>query len=165
MAGFTRISAVGRALLATGAAVLLGSLFYLPWFEVSGTRRDIPAGTYGAMGSTELVNALLGGPWGWIAFAWLVVSVFLGLATAALGRRTRRVGTLGIVVLVLYAVLLMVAPSYLSPQGSTGTASAVFTYGFVAALVGVVLMKAGARWPRAGSEPYRVPTTADWETA
>src|SRR2546422_3590171 len=50
MAGMRAISAGGRALLVAGAAVLLGSLFVLPWFEVSGTRPDLPAGRYGGGG-------------------------------------------------------------------------------------------------------------------
>src|SRR3989454_7611926 len=96
MAGMRAISAGGRALLVAGAAVLLGSLFMLPWFEVSGTRPDLPAGTYGGMGSTELVNSLLSGPWGWIAFLWLLVAAFLAIRIPALGRKTRRLGTSGI---------------------------------------------------------------------
>src|SRR2546425_7030145 len=52
MAGMRVISAGGRALLVAGAAVLLGSLFVLPWFEVSGTRPDLPAGRYGGGGGT-----------------------------------------------------------------------------------------------------------------
>src|SRR5947209_14253258 len=98
MAGMRAISAGGRALLVAGAAVLLGSLFVLPWFEVSGTRPDLPAGRYGGVGSTELVNTLLCGPWGGIAFLWLVVSAFLAIGVAVVGGRTRRAGPSGIVV-------------------------------------------------------------------
>ena len=43
MAGMKRISAGGRALLVVGAILLFGSLFFLPWFVVSGTRPDLPA--------------------------------------------------------------------------------------------------------------------------
>src|SRR3989449_8265048 len=106
MAGMRAISAGGRALLVAGAAVLLGSLFMLPWFEVSGTRPDLPAGTYGGMGSTELVNSLLSGPWGWIAFLWLVGAAFLAIRIAAGGRKTRPTGTSGVVVLLPYVALL-----------------------------------------------------------
>src|SRR2546428_12927422 len=90
MAGMRAISAGGRALLVAGAAVLLGSLFMLPWFEVSGTRPDLPAGTYGGMGSTEPVNSLLSGPWGWIAFLWLRGAGFLSIGAAARGPEARR---------------------------------------------------------------------------
>src|SRR5207249_11254282 len=161
--GMRAISAGGRALLVAGAAVLLGSLFMLPWFEVSGTRPDLPAGRYGGIGSTELVNSLLSGPWGWIAFLWLVVAAFLAIGIAALGRKTRRIGTSGIVVLLLYVLLLVVAPPYLNPQASSGTVSVSFGYGFVAGVLGAALIEAGARWPRPIHGRYEVPTTADWE--
>ena len=163
MAGMRAISAGGRALVVTGAALLLGSLFVLPWFAVSGTRPDLPAGTYGGMGSTELVNSLLGGPWGWIAFLWLVVAAFLAIGIAAVGRKTRRIGTSGIVVLLLYVVLLVVAPPYLNPQASSGTVSVSFGYGFVAGVLGSALIEAGARWPRPVRAQYEAPTTAEWE--
>jgi len=163
MAGMRAISAGGRAFLVAGAAVLLGSLFVLPWFEVSGTRPDLPAGTYGGMGSTELVNTLLSGPWGWIAFLWLVVSAFLAMGIAAVGRKTRRIGTSGIVLLLLYAILLVVAPPYLNPQASSGTVSVSLGYGFVAGVLGSALIEAGARWPRPMHARYEVPTTAEWE--
>lgn len=163
MAGFRPISAGGRALLFAGAAVLFGGLFFLPWFRVSGTRPDLLPGTYDGLGSTGLVNTLLSGPWGWIAFLWLVFSVFLALGIGAIGRKTRRIGTVSIVVLLLYALLLVVIPTYLSPQGSAGTASVSFTYGFVAAVLGAALIEAGARWPRTVRGRYEVPTTAEWD--
>ena len=163
MAGMRAISAGGRALVVAGAALLLGSLFVLPWFAVSGTRPDLPAGTYGGMGSTDLVNTLLSGPWGWIAFLWLVVSAFLAIGIAVVGRKTRRIGTSGIAVLLLYAVLLVVAPSYLNPQASSGSVSVSFGYGFVAGVLGSALIEAGARWPRPVRARYEAPTTAEWE--
>src|SRR2546425_545706 len=58
MAGMRAISAGGRALLVAGAAVLLGSLFVLPWFEVSGARPDLPAGGDWALPSSG--GALVG---------------------------------------------------------------------------------------------------------
>src|SRR2546427_6080205 len=61
MAGMRTISAGGRALLVAGAAVLLGSLFMLPWFEVSGTRSDLPAGRYGGVGGTGRAEPPPGG--------------------------------------------------------------------------------------------------------
>src|SRR3989454_11983330 len=103
------------------------------------------------MGSTELVNALLSGSWGWIAFLWLVVAAFLAIGIAAVGRKTRRIGTSGIVVLLLYVVLLVVAPPYLNPQASGGTGSVSFGYGFVARVLGSGLIEAGAAWPRPGA--------------
>ncbi len=163
MAGMRAISAGGRALVVAGAALLLGSLFVLPWFAVSGTRPDLPAGTYGGMGSTDLVNTLLSGPWGWIAFLWLVVSAFLAIGIAVVGRKTRRIGTSGIAVLLLYAVLLVVAPPYLNPQASSGSVSVSFGYGFVAGVLGSALIEAGARWPRPVRARYEAPTTAEWE--
>src|SRR3989441_11490301 len=113
MAGMRVISAGGRALIIAGAAVLLGSLFVLPWFAVSGTRPDLPAGTYGGVGSTELVKSLLSGPWGWIAFLWVGVAAFLAIGVAAVGRKTRRIGAAGGLGLLLYVVLLVVAPACL----------------------------------------------------
>ena len=163
MAGMRAISAGGRALVVAGAALLLGSLFVLPWFAVSGTRPDLPAGTYGGMGSTDLVNTLLSGPWGWIAFLWLLVSAFLAIGIAVVGRKTRRIGTSGIAVLLLYAVLLVVAPPYLNPQASSGSVSVSFGYGFVAGVLGSALIEAGARWPRPVRAQYEAPTTAEWE--
>src|SRR2546422_1099112 len=130
MAGMRAISAGGRALLVAGAAVLLGSLFVLPWFAVSGTRPDLPAGTYGGMGSTELVNALLSGPWGWIAFLWLVVSAFLAIGIAVVGRKTRRIGTSGIVVLFLNPAFFVVAPPFLNPQPPSAAVSVGSASGF-----------------------------------
>src|SRR2546430_17508896 len=113
MAGMRAISAGGRALLVAGAAVLLGSLFVLPWFAVSGTRPDLPAGTYGGMGSTELVNSLLSGPWGWIAFLWLLGAAVLGIGVAAGGRKTRGHGASRVVGLLPYVVFLLVAAPHL----------------------------------------------------
>ncbi len=164
MAGMKRISAGGRALLVVGAILLFGSLFFLPWFVVSGTRPDLPPGTYNGIGSTSVLNTLLGGPWGWIAFVWLVVSAMVGLGVAVLGRKTRRLGTLGMVVLLLYALFLVVVPTYLNPQGSTGTASVAFAYGFVTAVLGSALVEAGARLPRAVFGRYPAPTAAEGET-
>jgi len=164
MAGMSRISAGGRALLVAGAVLLLVSLFSLPWFVVSGTRPDLPPGTYDGTGSTGLLNTLLGGPWGWIAFVWLVVSSMVGLAVATLGRRTRSLGTLGMIVLLLYAVLLFVASPYLNPLGSTGTASVAFAYGFVTAVLGSALVEAGARLPHAMPRRYSEPTVAEWDS-
>src|SRR2546422_10971248 len=92
MAGMRAISAGGRALLVAGAAVLLGSLFMLPWFEVSGTRPDLPAGTYGGMGSTELVNSRLSGPWGWIAFSWARGAAFAAIGISVVGAEVRVIG-------------------------------------------------------------------------
>src|SRR3989442_1637565 len=162
MAGMRAISAGGRALVVAGAALLLGSLFVLPWFTVSGTRPDLPAGTYGGMGSTGLVNTLLSGPWGWIAFLWLLVAAFLAIGIAVVGRKTRRIGTSGIAVLLLYAVLLVVAPPYLNPQASGGSVSVSFGYGFVAGVLGSALIEAGAPLPPPVRSQYECPPTTDW---
>src|SRR2546428_13498403 len=74
MAGMRAISAGGRALLVAGAAVLLGSLFVLPWFAVSGARPDLPAGADGGVGGKQLVDALLSGPLGGGALLWVLGS-------------------------------------------------------------------------------------------
>src|SRR3989454_8813795 len=71
MAGMRAISAGGRALVVAGAALLLGSLFVLPWFEVSGTRPDLPAGRYGGVGGDGHLESLRAGPWGGDAFLLL----------------------------------------------------------------------------------------------
>src|SRR2546427_836961 len=84
MAGMRAISAGGRALVVAGAALLLGSLFVLPWFEVSGTRPDLPAGRYGGVGGTELVNSLPGGARGWGA---LLLLLGVGLLRFGVGGR------------------------------------------------------------------------------
>jgi hypothetical protein len=150
-------------LLVVGALLLFGSLFYPPWFVVSGTRTDLPSGTYNGMGSTGLLNTLVGGPWAWLAFVWLVISAIMGLAIAAIGRRTRRLGALDLLVLLPYAFVLVVAPTYLNLWGSPGTASVTFAYGFVTAVLGSVFIEAGARLPRAMRAVYEVPTEADAE--
>src|SRR2546426_8814255 len=67
MAGMRAISAGGRALVVAGAALLLGSLFVLPWFEVSGTRPDLPAGRYGGVGGDGHLESLRAGAGGWVA--------------------------------------------------------------------------------------------------
>src|SRR2546426_4603432 len=88
VAGMRAISAGGRALVVAGAALLLGSLFVLPWFAVSGTRPDLPAGTYGGVGSPELVKTLLSGPGGRVAFLWLPGSAFPPIRDAVGGRQS-----------------------------------------------------------------------------
>src|SRR2546425_566790 len=95
MAGMRAISAGGRALLVAGAAVLLGSLFVLPWFEVSGTRPDLPAGRYGGVGGTGLGESLLSGPWGGVALLWLLGAALPPFWVRAPGpqkQRTRATG-------------------------------------------------------------------------
>src|SRR2546422_8839518 len=136
MAGMMRTSAGGRAVRVVGAIVVFGRPFFLPWFVVSGTRPDLPPGTYDGLASTGLLNTLLGGPWGWIAFVWLAVSAFLGLGVAAVGRKTRRLGTAGIIVLLQYALFLLVVATNLNPHAPSGTASVAFAYGHVAAGLG-----------------------------
>src|SRR5256885_17031470 len=113
MAGMRAISAGGRALLVAGAAVLLGSLFMLPWFEVSGTRPDLPAGTYGGIGSTELVNSLLSGPWGWIALLWLLGAALLAIWVPAAGRKRTALGRSRSARLILYVPLPVCRPAIL----------------------------------------------------
>ena len=109
------------------------------------------------------MNTLVGGPWAWFAFVWLVISAIIGLAIAAVGRRTRRLGALDLLVLMVYAFYLVVAPNYLNLPGPTGTASGAFAYGFLAAVLGSVFIEAGARLPHVVRSHYEVPTAAEWE--
>jgi len=147
MAGAVRVSPAARVLLVVGAVVLLLSLFLVPWFTVTGSRAELPAGTYTGVGTTELLNGLAKGPWAWIAFAWFIVSAIAAIAVAAVGRRTHNLGTSGILVLVLYAILLLVAANLVNQQASGANAGIGFEYGFVAAVVGSALIEAGSRFP------------------
>src|SRR5881396_1014108 len=117
MVGMRRISGAGRGLLVLGAALLLVSLFgnalfpastYFNWFTISGSRPELPAGTYTGIHATELLNTLANGPYMWVAFGWLLVCVTAAIAIAGIGQRTRHFGTLGILVVLLYAALLFV---------------------------------------------------------
>lgn len=127
--------------------MLLYSLF-LPWFTITGSRADLPAGTYTGVQSTELLNTLAGGPWAWIALGWLLVCSIVAIAVAAVGRRTHNFGTSGILVLVLYAILLLVAANLVNQQAAGSNAGISFSYGFVAAIAGGALIEAGSRFPR-----------------
>jgi len=147
MVGVRKISAAARGLLVLGAVVLLISLFLFPWFTVTGSRPELPAGTYNGLGSTELLNTLAKGPWAWIAFAWLFISAIVAIAVAAMGRRTHNFGTSGILVLILYFLLLFVAANLVNQQASGANAAVSITYGFVAAVAGSVLIEAGSRLP------------------
>src|SRR3989442_11517740 len=71
MAGMRAISAGGRALVVAGAALLLGSLFVLPWFEVSGTRPDLPAGGDGGVGGAGLRDPPPAGTGGGVGLPFL----------------------------------------------------------------------------------------------
>ena len=144
----TKVSPVACVLLVVGAAVLFLSLFYIPWFTVTGSRPELPAGTYTGVGTTELLNFLAKGPYGWIAFAWFIVCSIAAIVVAVLGRRSHNFGTSGILVLVLYAILLIVAASLVNQQASGSNAGVTFQYGFVVAVVGAALIEAGSRFPR-----------------
>src|SRR3989442_15220147 len=102
MAGMRAISAGGRALLVAGAAVLLGSLFVLPWFEVSGTRPDLPAGRYGGRGGAERLNALLRRPGGGVVFPLHLVGGVLCNWSGPPGRHKERMRGTGEVGLAAY---------------------------------------------------------------
>jgi hypothetical protein len=159
MAAGSRVSPVARVLLVLGAAVLLYSLF-LPWFTVTGTRPELPAGTYTGVGSTELLNSLAKGPWAWIGFGWLLVCSIVAIAVAAVGRRTHNFGTSGILVLVLYAILLLVAANLVNQQAGGSNAGISFAYGFVGAIAGSALIEAGSRFPRPARAKVGVPAGA-----
>lgn len=156
MAEASRVSPVARVLLVVGAALLLYSLF-LPWFTVTGSRPELPAGDYTGVGSTELLNLLAKGPWAWIAFGWLLVCSVVAMAVAALGRRTHNFGTSGILVLVLYAILLLVAANLVNQQAAGSNAGISFMYGFVAAIAGSALIEAGSRFPRPARAKVGIP--------
>lgn len=159
MAEGSRVSPVARVLLVAGAALLLYSLF-LPWFTITGTRTDLPADTYTGVRSTELLNSLANGPWAWIAFGWLLVCSVVAVAVAAVGRRTHNFGTSGILVLVLYAILLLVAANLVNQQAAGSTAGISFVYGFVGAIAGAALIEAGSRFPRPARAKAGVPAGA-----
>lgn len=159
MAETSRVSPVARVLLVVGAVLLLYSLF-LPWFTVTGSRPELPAGTYTGVGSTELLNLLAKGPWAWIALGWLLVCSIVAIAVAALGRRTHNFGTSGILVLVLYAILFLVASNLVNQQAAGSNAGISFTYGFVGAVAGSALIEAGSRFPRPARAKAGVPAQA-----
>jgi hypothetical protein len=113
-----KISGTGRGLLVLGAALLLTSLLgsvlfpSLPlsaWFTISGTRSELPAGSYTGIQATQLLNTLANGPYAWIAFGWLLVCAAAAIAISGIGERTRNFGTSGILVLLLYAGILFLA--------------------------------------------------------
>lgn len=162
MVGARKISAAGRGLLVLGAAVLLISLvplpwFNVPWFTVAGTRPEFPEGTYNGFQSTELLNSLANGPYAFVAYAWLFVCAIVAIAVAATGRPTHNVGTSGILVLLLYAILLIVGANLFNQQGTPSDAAVSFAYGFVAAVAGPILIEAGGRLPSPVPTKPRVP--------
>src|SRR5205814_9961827 len=120
-------------------------------------------GTGIGMRVTGLMSAVVGGPCAWVAFVCMVSSAIVGLAMGAVGRRTRRLGALDLLVLLVYAFYLVVAPDCLNLPGPTGTASGAFAYGFLAAVLGSVFIEAGARLPHVVRSHYEVPTAAEWE--
>lgn len=166
MAGVGAVSGGGRALLVLGAAVLLASLVVplLTWFTVSGDSSRFPGGTYTSFQSAGLLTSLVEGPWApigllsYVGFGLLLVCATAGLAAAGMGRRTRNVGSLGIVISLLFAGLLYLT-AYRMNLPLTGSDAAIsIGYGFVAAVAGSALLEAGGRWPRAVPTRRPLPT-------
>jgi hypothetical protein len=160
MVGVRSISGAGRGLLLVGAAGLLASLVLpqLAWFTISGTKPELPSGTYTGFQTTQLLTSLVSGQYAWVgyaawaAFALLLAAVTAALAVAGMGRRTRNVGSGAILLLLLEGAVLyfMAYGLNLPPSGAPGVLSV--GYGFVAAVVGSALIEAGGRLPS------RVPT-------
>lgn len=157
MAGVGVVSGGGRTLLVVGAAVLLVSLLFTPltWFTFSGVSPDLPAGSYTSFQITQLLTSLVEGPWAPVGllsfgmFGLLLASATGAIAAAGMGRRTRNVGSLGIVISLLYAGLLYLT-AYQQNLTLFGEGTAIsIGYGFVAAVAGSALIEAGGRWPRA----------------
>jgi hypothetical protein len=166
MVGFRKISGAGRGLLVLGSALLLTSLFgsilvpSLPgstWFTISGTRRELAAGSYSGIQITQLLNTIANGPYAWIGFAWLLVCAAAAIAISGIGERTRNFGTSGIVVLLLYAAILFVAAYQYNQQAPGGDAAVSIGYGFVLAVIACALIEAGARLRSAVPARRRVP--------
>jgi hypothetical protein len=160
MNGVRSISGAGRGLLVVGAAGLLASLVlpYLTWFTISGTKPELPAGTYTGFQITELLTSLAPGSYSWVgyaawgAFGLLLVAVTAALAVAGMGRRTRNVGTSALLLLLLQGAALYYTAYGLALPPSDTPAILSVGYGFVAAVVGAALIEAGGRIPS------RVPT-------
>ncbi|HYY47725.1 MAG TPA: hypothetical protein VFA17_03485 [Thermoplasmata archaeon] len=155
MAGVRGVSGAGRGLLVVGAAALLASLLVpsLTWFTVSGTKTELPAGTYTGIQTAQLLSGLAPAPYtlfgylAWAAYALLFVAVTAALAVAGMGRRTRNVGTASILLLLLEGALLYVTAYGLSLPASGAPAVLSVGYGFVAAVAGAALIEAGGRIP------------------
>ena len=168
-----RISGAGRGLLGLGAALLLVSLFgslvlpstYVTWFTLSGNQPALPAGSYTGIQATELLNTLVSGPYLWIAFGCLLVSVAAAIAIGGIGQRTRHFGTFGVLVLLLYAGLLYVAAYQYNQQAPGGNAAIAIGYGFLTAMAASVLIEVGARLPSAVPVRARVPAVGSGRRA
>src|SRR5467141_215062 len=169
MLGSRRLSGLGRGLLAVGAGGLLVSLFgnlffpsvsYFSWFTISGTRPELPAGSYTAIQATDLLNALANGPYMWIAFGWLLACAGAAIAIAGIGQKTRNFGLSGILVLLLYAALLFVGAYQYNQLAPGGDAAISIGYGLVAAVASCAVIEAGARLPSAVPTRARVPAVA-----
>ncbi len=145
----------GWLLLLVGSILLLGS-YALPWLMATG----YDSGTYsGIMLSGHLASHLFYS-YGFLTavawFAWvpslILVAVF-AITSALVGRRFLWLGTSGIIILALGALLVLVVPDRLH----FGTVS--FTHGFTLAVIGCTLIEAGARLkaPAALVSPLRTP--------
>ena len=154
MAETKRIFPVGRVVLLIGAAALLFGLF-LPWFRISGTGTQLPAGDYTGVSFTTLLNDLTKAPYPWAAFAWLLVCVVVAIVAALLGRKFSNFGASGVLVLVLDATLIFLAKNLANQACSSGSAQVAFAYGFFPAIIGSALIETGTRMskPKVKAEP------------
>ena len=151
-----RVVPAGRVLLAVGGVVLLVALF-LPWFDLAGNAASLPAGEYTGVTTTTLLNDLAKGPYAWIALAWLLICSVVAFAAAALGRKVANFGVSGVLVLVLYAVLVLVAQNLVNQQTPAAAAGVSFAYGFVVAILGSALIEAGMRMTARKPTPAAAP--------
>jgi hypothetical protein len=160
MAGVRGISGAGRGVLLVGAAGLLASLLVpqLNWFTISGTKPELPAGTYAGFDFAQLLRSLVPAEYAWVgyaawaAFGLLLVAVTAAIAVAGMGRRTRFVGAGALLLLLIQGALLYLKAYGLGLPPSDTPAILSVGYGFVAAVVGSALIEAGGRLPS------RVPT-------
>lgn len=160
----------GRALLVTGSAVLLASLLLplppLTWFTLSGATRELPVGTYTGVQITGLLASLVEGPFAligvlaWAGLALLFVSATAAIAVAGMARGTRHIGTLGLLILLLYAGVLYLTAYRLNLPLIGSDAAVSIGYGFVAAVLGCALIEAGGRLPRAVPMRRPVPSAS-----
>lgn len=139
-----RVLPAGRVLLAVGGVMLLVGLF-LPWLGITGNQAQLPTKDYSGIDATSLLNDLAKGPYAWIAFAWLLIVAFLAFAAAGLARKVANFGTSGVLVLILYAVLVVVAVNLVNQNNTSGSAGIFFEYGFFVALIGAACIEAGMR--------------------
>ncbi|HYM41071.1 MAG TPA: hypothetical protein VEY12_13160 [Thermoplasmata archaeon] len=159
MAEAKRVLPAGRILLAVGGVLLLVALF-LPWFGIGGNQSQLPAKDYNGIDLTTLLNNLAKGPYAWLAFAWLLIVAFLAFVAAGIARKIANFGTSGVLVLILYAILLIVAQNLVNQNATSGNATVALEYGFIVAIIGAACIEAGMRLFKAPAAPQEQPPAA-----